>query len=124
MHLKKLELCGFKTFPDRTTLEFADARGITAIVGPNGCGKSNIIDAFRWVMGEQSIKLLRGSLQEEVIFSGTEDRKPVSLAEVFLTIDNADHQLPLDYTEVEVGRRYYRTGESEYIINKEVVRLK
>ncbi|MDR2430696.1 MAG: chromosome segregation protein SMC [Candidatus Margulisbacteria bacterium] len=124
MHLRKLELCGFKTFPDRTSLEFTDARGITAIVGPNGCGKSNIIDAFRWVMGEQSLKILRGSLQEEVIFSGTEDRKPVSLAEVFLTIDNADRALPVDYAEVEVGRRYYRTGESEYLINKEIVRLR
>ncbi|GBR72313.1 chromosome segregation protein Smc [Candidatus Termititenax spirochaetophilus] len=124
MHLKKLELCGFKTFPDKTILEFTDAHGITGIVGPNGCGKSNIIDAFRWVMGEQSIKTLRGTAAEEVIFSGTEDRKPVSMAEVFLTIDNADHSLPVDYTEVEVGRRYYRTGDSEYLINKEVVRLR
>ncbi|MDR1453480.1 MAG: chromosome segregation protein SMC [Candidatus Margulisbacteria bacterium] len=124
MYLKKLEMFGFKTFPDRTVLEFADGRGITAIVGPNGCGKSNIIDAFRWVMGEQSIKLLRGSQQEEVVFAGTEERKPVSLAEVFLTIDNSDHRLPVDYSEVEVGRRFYRTGESEYLINKEVVRLR
>ncbi|GBR76840.1 chromosome segregation protein Smc [Candidatus Termititenax persephonae] len=124
MHLKKLELFGFKTFPDRTVLRFTDARGITAVVGPNGCGKSNIIDAFRWVMGEQSIKLLRGSTQEDIVFAGTESRKPVSLAEVFLTIDNSDHALPIDYTEVEVGRRFYRTGDSEYLINKEIVRLR
>ena len=90
MHLKKLELFGFKTFPDRTILEFTEPTGIAAIVGPNGCGKSNIIDAFRWVMGEQSIKLLRGTSQEEIIFAGTEDRKPVSMAEVTLTIDNSD----------------------------------
>jgi chromosome segregation protein len=124
MHLKRLELFGFKTFPDRTILEFNEPTGIAAIVGPNGCGKSNIIDAFRWVMGEQSIKLLRGTSQEEIIFAGTDDRKAVSMAEVTLTIDNSDHKLPIDYSEVQISRRYYRSGDSEYLINKEPVRLK
>ena len=124
MHLKRLELFGFKTFPDKTCLEFTEGKGITAIIGPNGCGKSNIIDAFRWVMGEQSIKLLRGTSQEEIIFAGTEDRKPVSMAEVTLTIDNSDHQLKSEYTEVQITRRYYRSGESEYLLNKQVARLR
>lgn len=124
MHLKRLELFGFKTFPDKTILEFTEGKGITAIIGPNGCGKSNIIDAFRWVMGEQSIKLLRGTSQEEIIFAGTEDRKPVSMAEVTLTIDNSDHQLKSEYSEVQITRRYYRSGESEYLLNKQLARLR
>lgn len=124
MYLKQLELHGFKTFADKTVIDFSSAHGITAIVGPNGCGKSNLIDAFRWVIGEQSMKTLRGSSQEEIIFAGTENRKPVSLAEVTLTIDNSDAELPVDYAEVQITRRYYRSNESEFFINKQPVRLK
>lgn len=124
MYLKQLELHGFKTFADKTVIDFSSAKGITAIVGPNGCGKSNLIDAFRWVIGEQSMKMLRGSNQEEIIFAGSETRKPVSLAEVTLTIDNSDSELPIDYAEVQITRRYYRSNESEFFINKQPVRLK
>ncbi len=124
MRLKKLEIHGFKTFADRTVIDFSDTKGITAIVGPNGSGKSNLIDAFRWVMGEQSMKTLRGSNQEEVIFAGSEARKPLSLAEVTLTIDNTDGTLPIEYSEVQITRKYYRSGESEYLLNKQKARLK
>ena len=122
MYLKKLELQGFKSFADKTTLEFKP--GITAVIGPNGSGKSNVSDAIRWVLGEQSIKTLRGSKLEDVIFAGTQARKSVSFAEVDITIDNSDGKLPVDYSEVTVTRRVYRSGESEFYINKNQCRLK
>lgn len=122
MYLKKLELQGFKSFADKTTLEFKP--GITAVIGPNGSGKSNISDAIRWVLGEQSVKTLRGSKLEDVIFAGTQARKPVSFAEVTITLDNQDSKLPVDYSEVTVTRRVYRSGESEFYINKNQCRLK
>jgi len=122
MYLKKLELQGFKSFADKTVLEFKP--GITAVIGPNGSGKSNISDAIRWVLGEQSVKTLRGSKLEDVIFAGTQARKPVSFAEVSITLDNEDHKLPVDYTEVTVTRRVYRSGDSEFYINKNQCRLK
>lgn len=122
MHLKRLEIFGFKSFADRTSLEFKD--GITAIVGPNGSGKSNISDAIKWVLGEQKIKTLRGSKMEDVIFSGTEARKPLGVAEVSLIIDNHNGLFPIEYNEISVTRRLYRSGESEYYINKSPCRLK
>lgn len=122
MYLKRLEIQGFKSFADKITLEFAS--GITAVVGPNGSGKSNIGDAVRWVLGEQSAKTLRGSKMEDIIFAGTEHRKSVGFAEVSLTIDNADNYLPVSYSEVTLTRRVYRSGESEYYINKTSCRLK
>ena len=122
MYLKKLELQGFKSFADKTTLEFKP--GITAVIGPNGSGKSNVSDAVRWVLGEQSVKALRGSKLEDVIFAGTQARKSVSFAEVDITIDNSDGRLPVDYSEVTVTRRVYRSGESEFYINKNQCRLK
>lgn len=122
MILKSLELQGFKSFPDKIKIEFGS--GITAIVGPNGSGKSNVSDAIRWVLGEQSNKTLRSSKMEDVIFTGTTKRKPQGFAEVSLTIDNSDHALPVDYGEVTVTRRYYRSGESEYYINKTQTRLR
>lgn len=122
MRLKKLELIGFKSFSDRTEIAFDE--GVTCVVGPNGCGKSNISDAIRWVLGERSAKLLRGSRMEDVIFNGTDFRKPLAMAEVSLTIDNTDRGLPIDYQEVTLTRRLYRSGESEYLINKTLCRLK
>ncbi len=122
MFLKSLEMQGFKSFPDKTVLEFG--QGITSVVGPNGSGKSNISDAVRWVLGEQSTKNLRGSKMEDVIFSGTGVRRAQGFAEVTLRLDNTDRALKCDRDEVSVTRRYYRSGESEYIINGEVVRLK
>jgi len=122
MHLKKLELQGFKSFADKTVLEFKP--GITAVIGPNGSGKSNISDAIRWVLGEQSVKTLRGSKLEDVIFAGTQTRKSVSYAEVSITIDNQDGKLPVDYSEVTITRRIYRSGDSEFYINKNSCRLK
>ncbi len=122
MILKSLELQGFKTFPDKTSLQFE--RGITSVVGPNGSGKSIISDAMRWVLGEQSVRTLRCSKMEDVIFNGTPQRKALGFAEVTLTIDNADRRLPFDNDTVAVTRRYYRSGESEYLINKNTVRLK
>ena len=122
MHLSKLELFGFKSFADKTTIHFD--RGVTCIVGPNGCGKSNISDAIRWVLGERSAKMLRGSKMEDVVFNGTDFRKPLGMAEVSLTIDNEDRGLPIDYAEVTLSRRLYRSGESEYLINKTQCRLK
>jgi chromosome segregation protein len=120
--LKSLELQGFKTFPDRTTLTFHN--GITAVVGPNGSGKSNISDAVRWVLGEQSVRSLRCTKMEDVIFGGTPARKALGFAEVTLNIDNTGRQLPFDSDGIAVTRRYYRSGESEYLINKTNVRLK
>ncbi len=122
MYLKSIDIQGFKSFPDKLHLEFH--KGMTAIVGPNGSGKSNIADAIRWVLGEQSTKALRGSKMEDVIFAGTQSRRSVGYAEVSLTLDNSQHTLKTDYTEVMVTRRYYRSGESEYFINKKTVRLK
>ena len=122
MYLRKLEIQGFKSFADKISLDFNN--GITAVVGPNGSGKSNIGDAVRWVLGEQSAKTLRGSKMEDVIFAGTEHRKPVGFAEVSLTIDNTDNYLPVSYSEVTITRRVYRSGESEYYINKTSCRLK
>ncbi len=122
MRLKKIELLGFKSFADKTGIVFDE--GVTCIVGPNGCGKSNISDAIRWVLGERSARLLRGSKMEDVIFNGTEFRKPLAFTEVSLTLDNQDRGLPIDYQEVILTRRLYRSGESEYFINRTACRLK
>lgn len=122
MRLKKLYIHGFKSFADRVEMTFE--HGVTGVVGPNGCGKSNISDAVRWVLGEQSARQLRGSRMEDVIFNGTEKRRRMAYCEVTLTFDNEDHSLPSDYTEVAVTRRVFRTGESEYLLNGAVCRLK
>lgn len=122
MRLKKIEIIGFKSFADKTKLEF-DA-GITAVVGPNGCGKSNIADAFRWVLGEQSAKSMRGHKMPDVIFAGTTHRKPLNYAEVTITLTDVAGRLPIDFEEVAVTRRLHRNGESEYFINRHLVRLK
>ena len=122
MYLKALEIQGFKSFPDKTVFTFGS--DVTAIVGPNGSGKSNVADAIRWVMGEQSTKELRGGKMEDVIFGGTPKRAPVGYAQVSLIIDNSDSILSLDDAEVMVTRRYYRSGESEFYINRRSVRLK
>ncbi len=122
MYLKALEMQGFKSFPDKIVLEFG--KGVTAVVGPNGSGKSNIADAVRWVLGEQSTKSLRGSKMEDVIFSGTKDRRPQGFAEVTLKLDNSDGALSNPEKEVSVTRRYYRSGDSAYLINGSTVRLK
>ncbi len=122
MYFKKLELSGFKSFADKTTVQLDP--GITAIVGPNGCGKSNILDALRWVLGEQSAKELRGGHMHDVIFSGSDTRSPMGMSEVSVLFDNADAKLPVDFAEVEVTRRVYRSGDSEYLINKSPCRLR
>jgi len=122
LYLKSLEIQGFKSFPDKTLITFGT--GLTGIVGPNGSGKSNIADAIRWVLGEQSTKTLRGAKMEDVIFSGTQARKAVGFAEVTLTIDNSDGALPVEFSEVAITRRYYRSGDSEFYVNRSSVRLK
>lgn len=122
MYLKRLELQGFKSFADKTVLEFMP--GITTVIGPNGSGKSNISDAIRWVLGEQSMKTLRGAKSEDIIFAGTQNRKSLGFAETSIVIDNSDGKLPIEYTEVTVTRRLYRSGESGYFINKAPCRLK
>ena len=122
MYLSKLELQGFKSFADRTVLHFDE--GITAIVGPNGCGKSNLVDAVRWVIGEQRARVLRSERMEHVIFNGTARRRPVGMAEVLLTIENTQGILPLHFSEVTIGRRLYRSGESEYLLNGTPCRLR
>ncbi len=120
--LKRVELLGFKSFPERTIVDFA--AGISAVVGPNGCGKSNVVDAIRWALGEQNPRALRAERMEDVIFGGTEDRSRVGVAEVTLVLENDDQSLPIDVTEVELRRRLYRSGESEYLVNRQPVRLR
>jgi len=120
--LKRIKAFGFKTFAEPTTVEFSG--GITAIVGPNGSGKSNLVDAFRWVLGETSTRSLRSGKLEDVIFAGNDKRKPLGLAEISITFDNSDRALPIDFAEVEITRRAYRAGESEFFINREQVRLR
>ncbi|HVP35960.1 MAG TPA: AAA family ATPase, partial [Terriglobales bacterium] len=122
MYLSKLEILGFKSFPNKT--EFLFNQGMTAIVGPNGCGKTNILDAIRWVLGEQRTSLLRGERMEEVIFNGTKELKPLGMAEVSLVIENNLGILPTEYQEVQITRRLFRSGESEYLLNKKTCRLK
>jgi len=122
MHFKKLELFGFKSFPNKVKIIFEP--GITAVVGPNGSGKTNIADAIRWILGEQSPRFLRGNKMEDVIFSGTQSRKPLGFAEAFLTLDNSQGTFPIEFSELTVGRRLFRSGESEYYINRNACRLK
>ena len=122
MFLKSLEIFGFKSFADRTKIQFLD--GITALLGPNGCGKSNVVDAVKWVLGEQASKTLRAGKMEDVIFKGTDTRKPLNVAEVTLTISNDGGILPLEYSEIAIKRRLYRSGESEYFVNGQPAKLK
>jgi chromosome segregation protein len=122
LFLKSLDIFGFKSFADRTRIEFAD--GITALLGPNGCGKSNVVDAIKWVLGEQASKAMRAEKMEDVIFNGTENRKPLNVAEVTLTLANETGLLPIDVPEIQIKRRLYRSGESEYFINSTPVKLK
>ena len=116
MFLKSLDMYGFKSFADKTHIDFSD--GITSLLGPNGCGKSNIVDAVKWVLGEQSMKTIRAGKKEDVIFNGTDTRKPMTFAEVTLVIDNSEHRLPTEVEEIEIRRRVFRSGDSEYYLNK------
>src|SRR6059036_3262843 len=120
--LKRLQLIGFKSFADRVDFDFP--AGITAVVGPNGSGKSNIVDAVRWILGEQSAKSLRGGEMADVIFNGSSSRRSLGLAEVTMTFDNRKRQLPTEAEEVQITRRVYRTSEGEYLINGQIARLK
>ncbi len=122
MQLKRIDIAGFKSFADKTTIEFHD--GVTAVVGPNGSGKSNITEAIRWVLGEQSARNLRGGKMNDIIFSGSDTRKSVNLAEVTLILENEDHFLPLEFSEISITRRLHRNGESEFYLNKQACRLK
>ena len=122
MYLKKLELCGFKSFADRTTLSFE--HGVSCIIGPNGCGKSNISDAIRWCLGEQRAKSMRTKSMQDVIFNGAKSRAVAGLSEVTLLFDNSQNTIPIDFSEVAITRRLFRSGESEYFINKTQCRLK
>ena len=120
--LKALDLIGFKSFADRTRFEFPE--GITVVVGPNGSGKSNVVDAIKWVLGEQSMRSLRGRESTDVIFAGSVSRKPLNVAEVALVFDNSARLLPVESDEVQIARRVYRSGESEYLVNGEISRLR
>jgi len=122
VYLSKVEIFGFKSFPEKVKIEFAE--GVSAIVGPNGCGKSNIVDAIRWALGEQGDKILRSEKRDDIVFNGSRTRKPLSIAEVALTFDNSKKILPTEYTEVKIARRYFRNGETEYFLNGVKVRLK
>ena len=122
MQLKRIEIAGFKSFAEKTTIDFHE--GVTAVVGPNGSGKSNITEAIRWVLGEQSAKSLRGGKMNDIIFAGTDSRKPLNFAEVTLVLENEDHFLPLDFTEINITRRLHRNGDSEFYLNKQACRLK
>lgn len=122
MFLKRLDIAGFKSFAEKVSIDFVP--GVTAVVGPNGSGKSNITDAIRWVLGEQSAKSLRGGKMEDIIFAGSESRRAVNVADVTLTLENDDQFLPLDYHEVSITRRVYRSGDSEFFINNQPCRLK
>ncbi|MGH2479458.1 MAG: AAA family ATPase, partial [Ktedonobacteraceae bacterium] len=122
MYLKRLEMLGFKSFANKMHLEFST--GVTAVVGPNGAGKSNVADAVRWVLGEQSMRQLRGKKSDDIIFAGGQSRSALGMAEVSLTIDNSTGWVPSDYSEITVTRRSFRSGENEYLINKQKVRLK
>jgi len=122
MQLTRLDIKGFKSFGDKTSIHFNE--GVTAIVGPNGCGKSNVVDAIRWVLGEQSTRNLRSEKMENIIFNGTKNRKAANLAEVSLTFDNTKSILPTEFTTVTITRKLFRTGESEYRLNDVKCRLK
>lgn len=122
MQLTRLEIKGFKSFADKVVINFD--QGITGIVGPNGCGKSNVVDAIRWVLGEQKSRVLRSDKMDNIIFNGTKARKPTQLAEVFISFDNTKNLLPTEYNEVTISRRFYRSGESEYQLNGVNCRLK
>ncbi|MCK7516356.1 MAG: AAA family ATPase [Ignavibacteriales bacterium] len=122
MYLSKLEILGFKSFAQKTQINFN--QGITSIVGPNGCGKTNVVDALRWCLGEQKSGVLRSDKMENVIFNGTAQRKPMGMAEVSLTIENNKGILPTEYSDVTITRRIFRSGESEYLLNKNICRLK
>src|SRR6185295_9600361 len=122
MRLNTLEIKGFKSFGDKVTIHFD--KGVTSIVGPNGSGKSNVVDAMRWVLGEQKTRMLRSEKMENIIFNGTKSRKAANVAEVNITFENTKNILPTEYSTVTITRRLYRTGESEYLLNNVVCRLK